>query len=106
MGSRLTADVFQTVPRVEVDASRPLTGPDAMEYPAIFMRRGTQPCAPTLYIDRHVVATGVLEPVRPDDYVSSSEIEAIEIYSRAGQTPAEFDPVNDCGVVLIWTRIR
>lgn len=106
MASSRTADLFEAVPRVKVDASRPLTGPDVMQYPAIVMRRGTDPCSPTLYIDRHVVASGVLEPVRPDDYVSASEIEAIEIYSRAGQVPAEFDAINDCGVILIWTRIR
>lgn len=106
VASSRTADLFETVPRVEVDASRPLTGPDVMRYPAIVMSRGTEPCSPTLYIDRHVVASGVLEPVRPDEYVSASEIEAIEIYSRAGQAPAEFDAINDCGVILIWTRIR
>lgn len=105
-GSSRMADVFQRVPRVEVDATRPLTGPDVMQNPSIFMRRGTEPCFPTLYVDRHVVATGVNEAIRPDDYVNAAEVEAIEVYARAGQAPVEFDPINDCGVVVIWTRMR
>lgn len=105
-GSSKVSDVFQRVPRVEVDATRPLTGPDVMQNPSIYMRRGTEPCFPTLYIDRHIVANGLTGPVRPDDWVNSGEIEAIEIYARASQAPPEFDPVGDCGVVLIWTRVR
>lgn len=105
-GSSKVADVFQRVPRVEVDATRPLTGPDVMQNPSIFMRRGTEPCFPTLYIDRHIVANGVTGAVRPDDWVNTGEIEAIEIYARASQVPPEFDPVGGCGVVLIWTRTR
>jgi len=105
-GSSKVADVFQRVPRVEVDATRPLTGPDVMQNPSIFMRKGTEPCFPTLYIDRHIVANGVTAPVRPDDWVNSGEIEAIEVYSRATQVPPEFDSVGGCGVVLIWTRAR
>lgn len=105
-GSSKVSDVFQRVPRVEVDATRPLTGPDVMQNPSIFMRRGTEPCFPTLYIDRHIVANGLTGPVRPDDWVNAVEIEAIEIYSRASQVPSGFDAVAGCGVVLIWTRAR
>lgn len=105
-GSSKVSDVFQRVPRVEVDATRPLTGPDVMQNPSIFMRRGTEPCFPTLYIDRHIVANGLTGAVRPDDWVNTGEIEAIEIYSRASQVPSGFDAVAGCGVVLIWTRAR
>ncbi|NNF13983.1 MAG: TonB-dependent receptor plug domain-containing protein [Gemmatimonadetes bacterium] len=106
VGSSKVSDVFQRVPRVEVDATRPLTGPDVMQNPSIFMRRGTEPCFPALYIDRHVVANGLTDAVRPDDWVNTAEIEAIEIYARASQVPPEFDPIGGCGVVLIWTRAR
>lgn len=101
----LTPEPIELDP-LEVDATRPLTGPDVMQNPSIFMRRGTEPCFPTLYIDRHIVANGALDAVRPDDWVNTSEIEAIEIYARASQVPPDFDAVNDCGVVLIWTRAR
>lgn len=105
-GSSKVADVFQRVPRVEVDATRPLTGPNVLQNPSIFMRRGAEPCFPTLYIDRHIVANGITGAVRPDDWVNTGEIEAIEVYARASQVPTGFDPVNGCGVVLIWTRAR
>lgn len=106
IGGHRIADVFRNVPRVAVDASRPIAGPDAMQNPSIIMGREGAQCSPTLYVDRHVVATGVLEPIRPDDYVSASEVEAIEVYTRASQVPVDFDPINDCGVILIWTRMR
>lgn len=102
----LVADVFRNIPRVEIDTRRPLTGFAAMQYPAIVMRRGAEPCAPTLYVDRSVVATGVAGPVRPDEYVRPIDIEAIEVYPRATQVPVEFDPISGCGVIVIWTRVR
>lgn len=105
-GGHRIADVFRDVPRVAVDATRPVAGPNTMQNPSIIMGREGAQCSPTLYVDRHVVATGVLEPVRPDDYVSASEVEAIEVYTRASQVPVDFDPINDCGVILIWTRMR
>lgn len=106
VGGSLLSEVLRSVPHLQIDASRPLTGPDAMRGASVIMRRGTGRCSPTLYIDRHVVATGALEPVRPDEYVSPSEVEAVEIYTSASDVPVEFDAINDCGVILIWTRIR
>lgn len=106
VGGSLISEVLRSIPHVQIDASRPLIGPNAMQGASVIMRRGTGRCSPTLYIDRHVVATGALEPVRPDDYVSSSEVEAVEIYTSASDVPVEFDAINDCGVILIWTRIR
>lgn len=105
-GGTLISEVLRRVPHMQIEASRPLTGPDAMRAASVIMRRATGRCSPTLYIDRHVVATGALEPVRPDDYVSPSEVEAVEIYTSASDVPVEFDAINDCGVILIWTRIR
>lgn len=106
VGGSLITEVLRGVPRVQIDVSRPLIGPDAMRGASVFMRRGTESCSPTLYIDRHVVATGAIEPVRPDEYVSPSEVEAVEIYTSASDVPVDFDPINNCGVILIWTRIR
>lgn len=106
VGGSLISEVLRSVPHLQIDASRPLTGPDAMRGASVIMRRATGRCSPTLYIDRHVVATGALEPVRPDEYVSPSEVEAVEVYTSASDVPVEFDAINDCGVILIWTRIR
>lgn len=100
-------DAFRSVPAVGVISTRPLTGgPEVMQSPEIVMRRGGAQCSPTLYVDRAVVAFGTNGAVRPDDWVSPMDVEAIEVYSRPSQVPVEFDAIGDCGVVLIWTRKR
>lgn len=100
-------DAFRQVPMMLIDESRPLIGSHAvMQYPAIYLQRQGRRCSPTVYLDRHVVARGGDQPVRPDDFVTPNEVEAMEIYTRAGQIPLGFDELTDCGVVLIWTRRR
>jgi hypothetical protein len=38
--------------------------------------------------------------------MSASEIEAIEVYSSAAQTPSQYNKTSGgCGVMLIWTRV-
>ena len=44
--------------------------------------------------------------VRPDDYITAMEIDAIEVYTRPSEIPLGFDEINNCGVILIWTRTR
>jgi carboxypeptidase family protein len=100
-------DVFRNIPRIDIDESRPLTGsPDIMRNPAIWVWRGSRRCAPTLYIDRHVVAAGGNNAVRPADYVTPTEVEAIEVYTRSSEVPLGFNEITNCGVVLVWTRTR
>lgn len=100
-------DAFQGIPSIGVQESRPLAGtPNVMRYPEIVVRRGDGQCRPTLYVDRAVMASGAVGPVRPDDFVSPGDVEAIEIYARDSEVPVEFDAINHCGVVLIWTRLR
>ena len=99
-------DVMRRIPLLDIDESRPLAGPQAMQNPEIQVVRNGQYCSPTLYIDRHVVNSGSLGAVRPDDYVSVAEIEAMEVYARSSEVPVGFDEINNCGVILIWTRTR
>jgi hypothetical protein len=100
-------DAFRNIPNVFIDASRPLAGSAAvMQYPALWVNRAGRRCAPTFYVDRHVVARGGTEAVRPDDFVTPAEIEAIEVYTRTAEMPVGFDDLSDCGVILIWTRQR
>lgn len=100
-------DVFRRIPLLDIDESRPLIGgPQVFQNPEIRVIRNGQYCSPTLYIDRHVVQSGANGAVRPDDYVTASEIEAIEVYTRPSQVPVGFDELNHCGVILIWTRAR
>lgn len=101
------SDALRSIPRLDIDDSRPLTGsPDVMRNPAIWFLRGGTRCAPTLYVDRHVVATGGSRPVRLDDFTTPAEIEAIEVYIRSSEVPVGFDELSNCGVLLVWTRLR
>jgi len=100
-------DVFRRIPMLDVDESRPLVGgPQVFQNPRVRVVRNGQYCSPTLYIDRHVVHSGAIGAVRPDDYVTATEIDAIEVYTRPSEVPLGFDELNDCGVILIWTRMR
>jgi hypothetical protein len=100
-------DAFRNIPNLVVDASRPAIGsPEVMRNPALVIQRGARRCNPTLYIDGAMVVTGAMGPVRPDDYVGPRDLEAAEIYVRASEVPVRYAAVDDCGVVLLWTRTR
>jgi hypothetical protein len=100
-------DAFRNIPNLVVDASRPLIGtPDVMRNPALVITRGTRRCNPTLYVDGALVVTGVTGAVRPDDFAGPRDVEAAEVYVRASEVPVQFAAVDDCGVVLLWTRLR
>ena len=101
------SDAFREIPRIVIDESRPLTGSHAvMQYPAVQLMRNGRLCSPTFYLDRHVIAMGGSQIVRPDDFVTPAEIEAIEVYTRPSEIPTGFDELTSCGVVLMWTRVR
>jgi len=101
------SDVFRRIPLLDIDESRPMTGGGRVfQNPEIRIIRNGQYCSPTLYIDRHVVHSGANGGVRPDDYVTAPEIDAIEVYTRPSEVPVGFDELNNCGVILIWTRTR
>lgn len=101
------SDAFREIPRIIIDESRPLTGSMAvMQYPSVQILRNGRLCSPTFYLDRHVIAMGGSQVVRPDDFVTPTELEAIEVYTRSNEVPVGFDEITNCGVVLMWTRKR
>ena len=101
------SDAFREIPRIIIDESRPLTGSMAvMQYPSVQIMRSGRLCSPTFYLDRHVIAMGGDQVVRPDDFVTPAEVEAIEVYTRPSEIPTGFDELTNCGVVLMWTRVR
>jgi len=68
-------------------------------YAGVLHRAGH--CAPSLYLDGR--------PHRPDpvsgfDAVRVFDLEAVEIYDRNAETPAEFLRPGVCGAVVAWTR--
>jgi len=101
------ADAFRNIPRLHV-ITPPLLGFRAMQNPELRIQRGSESCSPTLYVDGAIVAFGGRSgrPVRPDDYASPGDVEAIEVYLGPSQVPIQFEAIDGCGVVLIWTRIR
>ncbi|HEU0052990.1 MAG TPA: hypothetical protein VFQ39_07420, partial [Longimicrobium sp.] len=43
----------------------------------------------------------------PTTEVHPAEVERIQVYTRAAEVPAEYArPGSECGVVLVWTRLR
>jgi hypothetical protein len=58
-------------------------------------------CAPNLYVD------GLLQRVADYNFLTASQIAAVEVYPRRLGVPAEFMNMhNDCGSVVFWTRLR
>jgi hypothetical protein len=59
-------------------------------------------CRATVYVDG--VQMGFDEMVSIDQMVQLDWVEAIEVYRRASEIPAEFLNRATCGVVAVWTR--
>lgn len=102
------ADAMRDVPRLIVTTPAPsFLRPTGVRHPELLVRTGTEPCAPSLFVDGHLMVPGGRRPgvaVRPDDYVDPVSAEAIEIYTSPAETPVEFETGTGCGVVVIWTR--
>jgi protocatechuate 3,4-dioxygenase beta subunit len=94
--SRLT-DVLRRIPGVNVYASP--TGD------VVTVSRGQSSmsalCRPTVYMDGHRL--GSAEDV--DALASVTSLEAIEVYTSAGQTPVEYLG-SGCGAIVLWTRME
>lgn len=103
-------DAFRNIPGLRITTSRQIVGPESMRNPEIRIRRGGGECSPTLYVDGAIMAVGSQQPesgpVRPDDFVIPTSVEAVEIYVRPSDTPIQYEALGRCGVVLIWTYIR
>ena len=62
---------------------------------------GQSACPVSYYVDGMKYSLGP----RGINEVLVSEVEAVEVYRRASETPADFlDSDSRCGVIVIWTR--
>lgn len=66
-------------------------------------------CPPSVYIDGAVVRTA--GPARPaelplDDLALAIDVDGIEIYNGPSETPPQFNREAQCGVIVLWTRVR
>jgi hypothetical protein len=58
-------------------------------------------CVPNLYID------GLLQRMNDFNFLSAGQVAALEVYPRRLGVPPEFMNMhNDCGSIVIWTRLR
>lgn len=65
---------------------------------------GTSPsCAPTIFLNGSQVFN---DDGNLDTLVDPQEIRAIEVYTRTGSLPAQFQSLNGCGTIVIWTGAR
>lgn len=64
---------------------------------------GAATCVPEVFLNgmNTPVPDGVL-----DNLVSSPDVRAVEVYSRTGSTPPQFQSRNGCGSIVIWTGQR
>jgi hypothetical protein len=131
-GMRLTGDVIAKLPGVAVkrggNKAWIATGARAANQGGgcafcVGGKMGPPPKAPTkadqaagarpaCYMDVYVDGALVFDSTYPENglfdvnSIPPSQIEGIEVYTSAAQTPAKFNKTsNGCGVLVIWTRI-
>lgn len=93
------SDLFWQVPGMRVQVGGP--GGDRLVMRASVL--GSE-CTPDVYVDRMR-----LPPEMPLDLaVRPADIRAVEVYTRAMQTPPEFaiNGASGCGAVVVWTSWR
>lgn len=58
-------------------------------------------CMPNMYVD------GLLQRMNDFNFLSAGQVAAVEVYPRRLEVPPEFMNMhNDCGSIVIWTRLR
>jgi hypothetical protein len=98
MFPRYVSDAVRRVPGIEVtDPTRQPVGFEAFATNRRVVSLDQGPCQLPVYVDG----------VRTGDYnlnqVDPVHVDAIEVYT-GGNSPAQFQMMNPCGVVLIWTK--
>lgn len=99
LGVSRISDLFWQVPGMRVQIGGP--GGDRL------VMRASVPggeCGPSIWVDGMPLA-----PEIPLDLaVRQADIRAVEVYTRAMQTPPEFSPngASGCGAVVVWTKWR
>jgi hypothetical protein len=80
----------------------PFLVPEPVGYSSYrFKIRGRRGCFPPIFLDGHPLRGS---PVI-DDWITLSQIAAVEIYRGASDVPGEFRvPGSNCGAISIWTR--
>lgn len=87
------SDLFRMVPGVRITSG--------FGGGQVFMRGG---CSPTVFVNGRRMSK--LEGFGLEDFVSASEVRALEVYTRGSGVPVEFTTFDGCGAVVFWTGGR
>lgn len=103
------SDIMRSVPGVRLQPDPDGGGPQWEIRRARGADSEGQPCpGPTVYLDDIRIARPEdwgEQTAHPDEFVSSSELEAVEVYRGAAEVPGEYGgPQANCGVVVMSTR--
>jgi hypothetical protein len=94
-------DLLRTIPGVQVVPSQ-FGGDDVLMRGGLGLGSGL--CRPTLLIDGARVVNDPAFPVNA--LVGANQIRAVEVYARSSQVPAEFQSMDGCGAIVVWTGGR
>jgi hypothetical protein len=102
MQVRTVSDILRRAPGIQIQNVSGVFGPnDAVRS----SRTGNRPCPLLFFVN------GSPFPMQPDvtinNYISASDVAAMEVYSGASEVPPQFNSglsTARCGVVVIWTR--
>lgn len=101
------AQLLQEMPRTLVNCRTPaqcfvtMYNGRAGEGSASVPGSSREQCVPSLYVD------GILQLAPDYNFLTVSQIAAVEVYPGANFRPIEFmDPRNNCGSVVFWTNLR
>lgn len=100
-------DILRRLPRVEVSQWAPRgTSLHDLRSPRLVFRTGGGYCVPSLFMDgvMRSAGGGFNRALYPDEHARTPDVEAMEVYTSRAQSPAQYQPIGGCGVLLIWTR--
>ncbi len=96
--AQFSADILRGVPGVTIT-------PGGAGRDRVTMRgsAGAGTCVPEVFVNgmRTPVPDGIV-----DNLVQPQDIRAVEVYSRLGSMPIEYQSRNGCGSIVIWTGAR
>ena len=65
---------------------------------------GSGMCRPDLVLDGSRQLNDPAFPI--NSLVWANEVRAVEVYNRSHLVPAQYQSVNDCGAIVVWTGLR
>lgn len=65
----------------------------------VLIERGASVCAPDWYLDGKISNIDEITFFKPED------VYGVEVYSKTGTVPPQYQTMNACGAVLVWTKM-